>query len=87
MVLILHIAWLAMTFLRFGGVAVVFAGVAMFGAFFIAGNAKAARGGGGGIPRSSWLGAGPRRAMRIVAVGAIMLLGAFTISLFMPNGK
>jgi hypothetical protein len=38
------------------------------------------------VPRSSWLGAGPRKGMRIAAVGALMLLGAYIISLLMPNG-
>ena len=72
-----------MTFLRFAGVAVVFSGVALFGVYFIGGNARVAN---GVVPRSSWLGAGPRRGMGIIALGASMLLGAFIIALFMPNG-
>ena len=72
-----------MTFLRFAGVAVVFSGVALFGVYFIGGNARVAN---GAVPRSSWLGPGPRKGMRIVALGVLMLLGAFIIGLFMPNG-
>ena len=72
-----------MTFLRFAGVVVVFSGVALFGVYFIGGNARVAN---GAVPRSSWLGPGPRRGMRIIALGALMLLGAFIIGLFMPNG-
>jgi len=37
----LHLAWIAMTVLRLAGIAVVFAGVALFGYYFIAGNAQA----------------------------------------------
>ena len=80
----LHLAWIAMTVLRLAGIAVVFAGVALFGYYFIAGNAQASD---GAVPRSSWLGAGPQQGMRIVAMGAFMLLGAFIIELFMPNGN
>jgi len=72
-----------MTFLRFAGVAVVFSGVALFGVYFIGGNARVAN---GAVPRSSWLGPGPRKAVRIIVLGASMLLGAFIIGLFMPNG-
>jgi hypothetical protein len=72
-----------MTFLRFAGVAVVFSGVALFGVYFIGGNARVAN---GAVPRSSWLGPGPIRAVRIIALGASMLLGAYIIGLFMPNG-
>jgi hypothetical protein len=83
MSLTLHLAWIVMTILRFAGVVVVFSGVALFGVYFIGGNARVAN---GTVPRSSWLGAGPRRGMRIIAVGVLMLLGAFIIGLFMPNG-
>jgi hypothetical protein len=83
MALALHLAWTLMTVLRFAGIIVIFAGVALFGAFFIAGNAKAAD---GRIPASSWRGPGPRKAMRIIAVGALILLVAFLVSLFLPDG-
>ena len=72
-----------MTILRFAGVVVVFSGVALFGVYFIGGNARVAN---GAVPRSSWLGRGPRRGMGIIALGILMLLGAFIIGLFMPNG-
>jgi hypothetical protein len=73
-----------MTVLRLAGVVIVFAGVAVFGIFFIGGNARATN---GRIPASSWRGAGPRKGMRIVAVGALLLLAAFLIGSFMPNGR
>jgi hypothetical protein len=73
-----------MTVLRFAGIIVIFAGVGIFGAYFIRGNGRSID---GRIPRSSWLGAGPRKGMRIIALGAILLAAAFLISLFMPNGS
>jgi formate hydrogenlyase subunit 4 len=83
MALVLHLAWISMTVLRFAGIIIVFAGVALFGVFFIGANARATD---SRIPASSWNSAGSKRGIRIIALGAIMLLCAFIISLFMPNG-
>ena len=82
MALVLYTAWFLMTALRYGGVLTVFAGVALFGVYFISGNARSD----GAIPASSWRGAGPRKGMKIFAVGAAMLLAAYAIHLLMPNG-
>jgi hypothetical protein len=79
--LALHLAWLLMTVLRFAGIIIVIAGVALFGVYFIGGNARATD---GHVPVSSWLGVGPKKAMRIV--GSLMLLAAFVITFFIPNG-
>lgn len=79
----LHLAWTVMTALRFAGVIVVFAGVGLFGVYFIGGNGRSRN---GAVPRSSWLGAGPRKGMRISALGLLMLAAAFVISLVMPDG-
>ena len=70
--------------LHFAGVIVIFAGVGLFGAHFIRGNGRSTN---GRVPRSSWLGAGPRKGMRIIALGAILLAAAFLISLFLPDGS
>jgi hypothetical protein len=83
MVLALHLGWILMTVLRFAGIIIVFAGVALFGIFFIGSNARAVD---GHIPASSWKGAGPKKGIRIIALGALMLLVGSVISLFMPNG-
>lgn len=83
MALALHLAWITMTVLRFAGIIVAFAGVALFGIFFIGGNARATD---GRVPTSSWRGPGPKKAMRIMGLGALMLLMAFLIGQFMPNG-
>jgi hypothetical protein len=83
MAMLLHLAWILMTVLRFAGVLIVFAGVALFGIYFIGGNARAP---GGRVPHAAWRGPGPRKGMRIFALGALMLLGAFVIKLLMPDG-
>jgi hypothetical protein len=80
---VLHLAWILMMVLRFAGIIIVFAGVALFGVFFIGANARATD---SRIPASSWKSAGSKRGIRIIALGAIMLLCGFVISLFMPNG-
>ena len=79
----LHFVWTVMTALRFAGVLVMFAGVGLFGVYFIGGNARSRD---GAVPRSSWLGAGPRKGIRIFAAGLLMVLAAFALSLFMPDG-
>jgi hypothetical protein len=83
MTLILHLTWILMISLRYAGVVVVFAGVGLFGVYFIAGNARVPD---GAVPRSSWRGAGPVKGIKIVALGIVMLLGAYFLSLFMPDG-
>jgi hypothetical protein len=83
MALALHLAWALMTVLRYAGIIIVFAGVTLFGVFFIAGNARAVD---GRVPASSWKGPGPRKGLRIIALGALVLLAAFVIGRFMPDG-
>jgi hypothetical protein len=81
--LIVHLAWMLMTVLRFASVATVFAGVGLFGIYFIGGNARASD---GAFPTSSWLGPGPRKGMWIAGFGVLMLLSAFAIRSLMPDG-
>jgi hypothetical protein len=82
MALIHHLAWILITVLRFAGIIIVFAGVLLFGVFFIGGNARSKD---GRVAASSWKGSGPKKGMRIIALGAVMLLAAFVVSLSMPN--
>jgi hypothetical protein len=84
MTLILHLTWILLISLRYAGVVVVFAGVGLFGVYFIAGNARVPD---GTVPRSSWRGVGPVTGIKIVALGIAMLLGAYVLSLFMPDGS
>lgn len=73
-----------MTVLRYAGVVAVFCGVALFGIYFIRANGRSHN---GSIPRASWWGAGSRKGLRIVASGVGLLVGAYLISLFMPDGS
>jgi hypothetical protein len=84
MALVLAIAWFSMTVLRYGGVLTVFSGVALFGVYFISGNARAGRD--GAIPSSSWRGPGPRKGIKIALLGVAMLVAAYAVGLLMPNG-
>jgi hypothetical protein len=72
-----------MTILRFAGVIVLFAGVGLFGVYFITGNARSKD---GAVPRSSWLGAGPKQGMRLAGLGLLSLFAAYMLSLMMPDG-
>jgi hypothetical protein len=81
-----HLIWILVTALRFGGVFAAFIGFAIFGAYFVGGNARVARSGDGAIPASSWRGAGPRLGMMIFALGASMLLCAFILTMYLPSG-
>ena len=83
---ILHLIWMVVTVLRFGGVLLLFVGFAVFGAYFVMANARVARSGDSAIPASSWQGAGPRAGMKIFASGAVMLFCAFILAMFLPNG-
>jgi hypothetical protein len=83
MVLVIHLAWILMSLCRYGGIAAIYAGVALFGVYFIGGNARSQ---GNAVPASSWLGPGPRKGMKIVLFGVILLLCAYGIQQFMPDG-
>lgn len=79
----LHFVWVAMTVLRVAGVVVLIVGVGWFGVYFIVGNGRSKD---GAVPRSSWLGPGPKQGMKIAALGIVTLFVAFILSLFMPDG-
>jgi len=81
-----HLIWILVTALRFGGVFAVFVGFAIFGVYFVGGNARVARSGDGTIPASSWRGAGPRLGMMIFALGASALLCGFILTMYLPSG-
>lgn len=72
-----------MTALRVAGVVLMMVGVGWFGVYFIAGNGRSSD---GTVPRSSWLGAGPRQGLKIAALGLLTLFAAFLLGLTMPDG-
>ena len=84
MVFVIHLAWLLVVGLRYAGIAVIYGGVVLFGVYFIGGNARSRD---NAVPLSAWLGRGPRKGMKIVFVGAAMLLCAWLIQLFLPDGS
>jgi hypothetical protein len=83
MVLLIHLAWILITTCRYAGIVIVYGGVALFGIYFIAGNARSKN---NAVPLSSWLGPGPRKGIKIVLIGLALLLFAWAVELFMPNG-
>ena len=78
-----HLVWVAMTVLRIAGAVVLIVGVGWFGVYFIGGNGRSKD---GAVPRSSWLGAGPKQGMKIAGLGIVTLFVAFVLSLIMPDG-
>lgn len=72
-----------MTALRVAGVVLVMVGVGWFGGYFIAGNGHSSD---GTVPRSSWLGPGPRQGMKIAVLGIGTLFVAFVLSLILSDG-
>ena len=67
MTLVIHLAWIFIIACRYAGIIAVYAGVALFGFYFIGGNARSKN---NAVPTSSWLGKGPRLGMKIAGVGA-----------------
>lgn len=83
MTLVIHLAWILIIACRYAGIIAVYAGVALFGFYFIGGNARSKN---NAVPASSWLGAGPKIGMKIAGVGLLMMACAWALELFMPNG-
>jgi hypothetical protein len=83
MVLVIHLAWILIIACRYAGIIAIYAGVALFGVYFISGNARSRN---NAVPLSAWLGVGPRKGMKIAAIGAALLLFAWALQLFLPNG-
>lgn len=84
MALVIHLTWILIMALRYAGIVVVYGGVVLFGVYFIGGNARSKN---NAVPRSAWLGAGPRKGMKIVGLGLLMMLCAWGIQQFMPDGS
>ena len=70
---LLDIAWILVKILSFGGLALLLAGVGVFGWHFVRLNAIAGRGEGDQVPPESWRGRGARMGLTILAGGAGVL--------------
>jgi purine-cytosine permease-like protein len=80
-----HIASIVSTFLKFSGAAIAIAAVGIFGFYFIRDNGRSARRGESSVPAKAWRGAGPRKAVRILAVGVLALTLSGLVSLILPG--
>lgn len=78
------IASVVSTFLKFAGTAIAVTAVGVFGFYFIRDNGRSARRGQNSVPAKAWRGAGPRKAARILAVGAFALTLSVLVSLILP---
>ena len=80
MIEILHYVWLLTRLFNLGGVAVAFAGVAIFGWHFILINARAARAGMNRIPGKAWQGKGAKFGLVVLAIGVSMQVVSFILA-------
>ncbi len=71
--------------LKFGGLALALIGVAVFGWYFVRGNARAARDGTGGVPPSSWRGPGPILGAKMLAGGIALQVLSVLLAVMFPG--
>jgi hypothetical protein len=85
MTLFLNFAWTFVGVLKFGGLAVALIGVAVFGWYFVRGNARAARGDCDKVPSSSWRGPGPILGTKILGVGIALQVLSVLLAGVLPG--
>ncbi len=85
MALFLNLAWLSVGVLKFGGLALALIGVAVFGWYFVRGNARAARDGTGKVPISSWRGPGPMLGAKMLAGGIALQVLSVLLAVMLPG--
>jgi hypothetical protein len=73
------------TVLKFAGVAFGFAGVMIFGFHFIRENARSARQGESHVRREAWRGEGPKKGIRLFAIGVAVVAASLMVSLILPG--
>ena len=82
---LLDIAWILVKILSFGGLALVLAGVGVFGWHFVRLNAIAGRSEGNQVPPESWRGRGARMGLAILAGGAGVQIAAMVLAALLPG--
>jgi hypothetical protein len=82
---VLDIAWTLVGVLKFGSLAVVLAGVALFGWNFVGINARAAQTARADVPAESWRGPGAINGFKLMALGFAMLVASFLLSALLPG--
>jgi len=85
MTLFLNLAWMFVGVLKFGGLVVAFIGVAVFGWYFVRGNAQAAQGNSDKVPSSSWRGPGPILGAKILGLGIALQAMSVLIAVALPG--
>jgi hypothetical protein len=81
----LDIAWPLVSVLKYLGLAAALGGVAVFGWFFVRGNAQAAQNGNGTVPSSSWRGDGPMFGVRVLTAGILMEVVSVLLASVLPG--
>ncbi len=82
---LLDIAWILVKILSFGGLALLLAGVGVFGWHFVRLNAIAGRGEGDQVPPESWRGRGARMGLTILAGRAGVQIAAMVLAALLPG--
>jgi hypothetical protein len=83
--LFLNFAWTFVGVLKFGGLVVALIGVAVFGWYFVRGNAQAARDDSNKVPSSSWRGPGPIFGAKILGFGIALQLLSVLLAVALPG--
>ena len=82
---ILDVAWSLSAILKFGGIAVALAGVAIFGWYFVRANARAARNESEEGASVAWGGAGAKIGIKILGLGILLQIAAFLLAVVLPG--
>jgi hypothetical protein len=81
----LSLAWMVVGVLKFGGLGVALIGVAVFGWYFVRGNAQAARSDSDKVPSSSWRGPGPIFGAKILGLGIALQVVSVLVVVALPG--
>jgi hypothetical protein len=85
MKLFLDLAWTLVAVLKYGGLAIALAGVAVFGWHFVRENAHSARDGSSEILPSSWRGPGPMLGAKMLVIGIILQILSVLLAVTLPG--
>jgi hypothetical protein len=81
----LDAAWILTKILSYGGLAIMLAGVGVFGWNFIRINAAAGRSERTDVPPESWRGPGAKRGYQIVLAGAAIVIVSILLANLLPG--
>ena len=78
-------AWTLDGILKYGGLIIALAGVAIFGWYFVRINARAALAERSDIPAQSWRGRGALLGAKILALGIVVQVASFILGAMLPG--